>query len=240
MITGDDIKLYQRQIILEDIGLIGQQKIKECKIAVIGAGGLGCPVLIYLVSSGIGSIGIIDYDIVSIHNLHRQILYSREDINKNKAICASKKLKLFNPDAKIDTHNKRLTNKNAISLISQYDIIIDGSDNFETRYAVSDACAELNIPLVSGAIYKFEGQVSVFNYKSNYTYRDLFPNPPTNDDFNCSISGVIGSTCAVIAGFMLNEVFKIILDKGDVLSGKVLQINLLNMNFNIFKFNKNI
>lgn len=239
MLTGDDIKLYQRQIILDDIGLIGQQKIKETKIGIVGAGGLGCPVLIYLVSSGVGRIGIIDFDTVSLHNLHRQILYTKEDINKNKASCASQKLMQLNPDVKINVHNIRLTNNNAISLISQYDIIIDGSDNFETRYAVSDACAELNIPLISGAIYKFEGQVSVFNYKSNYTYRNLFPYPPDNDDFNCSFTGILGSTCAVIAGIMLNEVFKIILEKGDVLSGKVLQINLLNMSFNIFKFNNN-
>ncbi len=238
MINAAEISLYQRQIILEEIGIEGQLLFKKAKVCVVGAGGLGCPVLLYLAVSGIGTLGIIDFDIVNISNLHRQILFTRKDINKNKAEIAYRRLKLHNPDIQIHTHTLRLTTQNSIDILKNYDIIIDGSDNFETRYLVNDACIELNKPLISGAIYKFEGQVSVFNYKDNFSYRDLFPTPPDSDAFNCSVSGVLASTCMVIAGIMVNELFKVLLGKSEVLSGKILQINLLSMSFNTFKFNK--
>jgi len=238
LITAEEMMIYQRQMVLDEVGFAGQTKFKEAKIAVVGAGGLGCPVLIYLATSGIGNLGIIDFDSISQHNLHRQILFTREDINRNKAEVAFERLKIINPEININIYTERLNEKNAIRILTPYDIIIDGSDNFETRYTVSDACEALNKPLVSGSIYKFEGQISVFNYNGKYSYRDLFHNPPENDAFNCSITGVMGSTCSVIAGLMVNEVYKVILQTGDVLSGKILQINLLTMSFNIFSFNK--
>lgn len=236
--SNEEMRMYQRQLILEDIGILGQQKLKNAKIGVVGAGGLGCPLLLYLTTTGIGKIVIFDFDVVNESNLHRQILFTHEDIGKSKSETAALKLRKHNPNITIEYQNIRLDNTNSIKLLKEYDLIIDGSDNFETRYAIGDACKELNIPLVSGAIFKFEGQVSVFNFENEISYRDLYPVPPNNDDFNCEIAGVTSTTCAVIAGLMANEALKIILQKGNILSGKVLQIDLLNMSFNTFNIPK--
>jgi adenylyltransferase/sulfurtransferase len=236
--SNEEMRMYQRQLILEDIGITGQLKLKEAKIGVIGAGGLGCPLLLYLATTGVGKLVIFDFDVINESNLHRQILYTSEDIGKSKAETATLKLRKHNPYITLDYQNIRLDNTNSINLLKDYDLIIDGSDNFETRYAIGDACAQMCKPLVSGAIYKFEGQVAVFNYLNDISYRDLFPVPPANDDFNCEIAGVTPTICAVIAGLMANEVIKIILQKTNVLNGKVLQIDLLNMSFNTFNIPK--
>lgn len=205
----------------------------------IGAGGLGCPVLQYLAAAGTGEIGIIDHDVVDESNLHRQILYSNSDVGKKKASVAKAKLLALNPFVAVNDYPERLTVKNAPSLFSIYDLIIDGSDNFPTRYLVNDICMELKKPLVFGSIFKFEGQVSVFNYQDGPSYRDIFPDPPAEGEVpNCAEIGVIGVLPGIIGLYMVNEAIKIICGIGETLSGKLMSINALDNSINIFKVEK--
>jgi len=209
-------------------------------VLVIGAGGLGCPVLQYLVAAGVGEIGIADGDTVDISNLQRQVLYTEQEIGQQKVAVAAKKLSALNPHVKIKTFPLFIDDINALDLIRDYDIVVDGSDNFATRYLVNDACVMLNKPMVSGAIYKFEGQVSVFNYNNGPTYRCIFPEPPGADESpNCADIGVIASLPGIIGTIQANEVIKIITGIGEVLSGKLLVINTLNMDTHIFHFKLN-
>lgn len=236
--TDKELTRYNRHIILPEIGIEGQEKLKQAKVLVIGAGGLGCPVLQYLVAAGVGHIGIVDNDKVDESNLQRQILYSTEDIGKYKAEVAKEKLLKQNPFVNLTSHTCFLTSKNAIEIINQYNIIVDGSDNFPTRYLVNDACVILNKPLVFGSIFKFEGQVSVFNYKGGPTYRCLYPAPPAaNEVPNCSEIGVIGVLPGIIGTLQSNEVIKIITGIGEVLSGKLLTVDAPSMNIETFSFN---
>lgn len=220
---------YNRHIILSEIGQQGQDKISNAKVLVVGAGGLGCPILQYLTAAGIGTIGIIDFDVVDISNLQRQVLFGSSSLGQNKAEAAKQRLKDLNNTISIISYPKKLTYKNAITLFNQYDIIVDGTDNFETRYLVNDACIITNKPLVFGAIYKFEGQISVFNYKNGPSYRCLFPNPPNGTVPNCSEIGVLGVLPAIIGSMQANEILKIILGIGNVLSGKLLCYNALTL-----------
>jgi len=221
---------YNRHIILSEIGQKGQDKLSDAKVLVVGAGGLGCPILQYLTAAGIGTLGIIDFDVVDISNLQRQVLFGKSSLGKNKAIAAKQRLEDLNADIKIIAYPEKLTYQNAIELINQYDIIVDGCDNFETRYLVNDASIITNKPLVFGAIYKFEGQVSVFNYQNGPSYRCLFPNPPKKDNVpNCSEVGVLGVLPGIIGSMQANEVLKIILDIGNILSGKLLCYNALTL-----------
>ena len=231
---------YNRHIILSEIGQVGQDKISNTKILVIGAGGLGCPVLQYLTAAGVGTIGIIDFDVVELSNLQRQVLFGKSSLGKNKAVAAKARLKDLNDDISIIAYPEQLNYRNAIELFLQYDIIVDGSDNFETRYLVNDACIITNKPLVFGAIYKFEGQVSVFNYKNGPSYRCLFPNPPQKDAVpNCSEIGVLGVLPGIIGSMLANEVLKIILGIGNVLSGKLLCYNALTSQISTLKIKRN-
>jgi len=231
---------YNRHIILSEIGQEGQDKISNAKVLVIGAGGLGCPVLQYLTAAGIGTIGIIDFDVVEISNLQRQVLFGTSSLRKNKAIAAKNRLEDLNDSIKIIAYAEKLTHKNAINLFKQYDIIVDGSDNFETRYLVNDACILTNKPLVFGAIYKFEGQVSIFNYKNGPSYRCLFPKPPEKGNVpNCSEIGVLGILPGIIGTMQANEVLKIILGIGTTISGKLLFYNALTSQTSIIKVKKN-
>lgn len=231
---------YNRHIILSEIGQKGQDKISNAKVLVIGAGGLGCPVLQYLTAAGIGTIGIIDFDVVELSNLQRQILYGTSSLGKNKATVAKARLEDLNDSISIIAYPEQLTHRNAVKLFRQYDIIVDGSDNFETRYLVNDACIITNKPLVFGAIYKFEGQVSVFNYKNGPSYRCLFPNPPEKDTVpNCSEIGVLGVLPGIIGSMQSNEVLKIALGIGNILSGKLLCYNALTSKTSILTVNKN-
>ena len=203
---------YNRHIILSEIGQAGQDKLSNAKVLVIGAGGLGCPVLQYLAAAGIGTIGIVDFDIVDISNLQRQVLFGTSSLGKNKAEAAKQRLEDLNNEISIIAYPEKLTHKNAIDLFNQYDIIVDGTDNFETRYLVNDACIITNKPLVFGAIYKFEGQVSVFNYQNGPSYRCLFPSPPKEGTVpNCSEIGVLGVLPGIIGSMQANEVLKIII-----------------------------
>lgn len=231
------MKRYNRQIILPEIGITGQQKLGKASILVIGAGGLGCPLLMYLAGAGAGHIGLVDHDVVDESNLHRQVLYHQADIGKYKVDVAAARLALFNPDVRFSSYPIRLTSQNAAELLARYDLIIDGSDNFPTRYLVNDACVTLNKPLVFGSIFHFEGQVSVFNYRGGPDYRSIYPEPPLPEEVpNCAESGVVGPLPGIIGSLMANEAIKIICDFGEVLSGQLLIFNALNNTSRLFKF----
>lgn len=230
---------YNRHIILSEIGQAGQDKLFNAKVLVVGAGGLGCPILQYLAAAGIGTLGIIDFDVVDITNLQRQVLFGTSSLGQNKAEAAKRRLEDLNKDIQIIAYPKPLTYQNAIELFESYDIVVDGTDNFETRYLVNDACIITNKPLVFGAIYKFEGQVSVFNYKNGPSYRCVFPNPPQKDAVpNCSEIGVLGVLPGIIGSMQANEVLKIILGIGNVLSGKLLCYNALTSQTSLLKISK--
>jgi len=224
---------YARHYALSDFGFEGQQKLLQAKVLVVGAGGLGCPVLQYLVAAGIGTVGIVDHDHISLSNLQRQTLFSTEDIGKMKAEVASSKLQHLNPEIAIKTYQVELTLKNAWDIIEAYDIIVDCTDNFATRYLINDACVLLNKPLVFGAIYKYEGQVAVFNLnpirENRINYRHLFPNPPRPDEVqNCNEVGVLGVLPGMIGMMQANEVIKMMTGLGEILDGKLLTFNMLN------------
>lgn len=235
MIDQKSYERYHRQVILPEFGEEGQEKLLLAKVLVIGAGGLGCPALLYLAAAGVGTIGIVDDDVVALNNLHRQVLYSVNDIGLSKAKMAAHILQQLNPEIKIIPYNQRLATQNALTLIDDFDIIIDGTDNFSTRYMINDACVLLNKPLVYGAISQFEGQVSVFNHKplngSNETvnYRDLFPDPPKDGEvLNCAEAGVLGVLPGIIGTMMANETIKIITGLGEPLTNQLLTYNALN------------
>lgn len=239
MLKGEELKRYSRQIILPEIGITGQEKLKNAKVLMIGAGGLGCPVLQYLVAAGVGEIGIADDDIVDISNLHRQILYCVDDVGALKAVLAKEKLELLNPHTFITAYPVRFTPGNAEDICGAYDLVIDGSDNFGTRYLVNDTCVTLNKPLVFGSIFKFEGHVSVFNYHDGPDYRDVFPEAPPSDEVpNCAGIGVLGVLPGIIGTYMANEAIKIICGIGETLSGKLMTINALDNSTSIFKIGK--
>lgn len=233
-----DTNRYNRQIILAEIGVEGQQKILNARVLVIGAGGLGCPILQYLVAAGVGNIGIVDADVVSVSNLQRQILYTLLDVGKQKVVVAKAHLLAQNPSVKIDVYQVMLHSSNALELLKNYDFVIDGSDNFATRYLVNDACVILKKVFVSGSIFKFEGQISVFNFQNGPTYRCLYPEPPTAGSVpNCSEIGVIGALAGIIGTMQAAEAIKIITGAGEVLSGKLLLFDMLTMRSQIIKFN---
>lgn len=227
-LTAEEKHRYSRHLLLDKVGEDGQEKLKAAKVLVIGAGGLGCPILQYLTAAGVGIIGTIDFDKVDETNLQRQILFTVDDIGKNKAEIAANRLKQLNNFVQFNVYAEKLTNENAIDLFSEYDLIVDGSDNFSTRYLVNDACVQTSTPLVYGAIYKFEGQVAVFNYQNGPSYRCLFPEAPEEGAVpNCSEIGVIGVLPGLIGTKQANEAIKIILEIGEPLSGKLLVYDAL-------------
>ena len=229
---------YHRQIILPEFGEEGQQKLLKSKVLVVGAGGLGCPTLQYLTAAGIGAIGIVDDDVVALNNLHRQVLYSVDDIGLSKVERAADILHRLNPDIKIIAYNERLTTQNALQLFDGFDIIIDGTDNFSTRYMINDACVLLSKPLVYGAISQFEGQVSVFNNKSegDVNYRDIFPDPPKDGEvLNCAEAGVLGILPGIIGTMMASETIKLITGIGETLINQLLTYNALSNEVYVLK-----
>jgi adenylyltransferase/sulfurtransferase len=239
-LSKSEIKRYNRHIIMPEIGLEGQLKLKNAKVLIIGAGGLGCPVLQYLTAAGVGTIGICDFDFVDESNLQRQILFGTSDIGKSKAKIAKQKLHEQNPNIKFNVHDFKLDKNNALELFAGYDIIVDGSDNFPTRFLVNDACVITGKPLVFGAIYKFEGQVSVFNYRGGPTYRCLVPEQPDSSEMlSCSQIGVIGVLPGIIGAYQASEVIKIITGVGEVLNGKLLMIDTLGVSHSIIEFKRN-
>ncbi len=230
---------YNRHIILSEVGQTGQDKLSKAKVLVVGAGGLGCPVLQYLAAAGIGTLGIVDFDVVEESNLQRQILFGTSSLGTNKAIAAKKRLKDLNPTITIEAISERLTVKNVKAIFHKYDIIVDGTDNFATRYLINDFAIRCDKPIVYGAIFKFEGQVAVFNYNQGPSYRCLFPNAPeSTHSINCSEIGVLGVLPGIIGTMMANEVLKIILEFDNVLSGKLLCYSSKTAETTILKINK--
>jgi len=231
------MKRYSRQIILPEIGLIGQEKLAAAKVLVVGAGGLGCPVLQYLAAAGVGKIGIADGDVVSVSNLNRQVLYTNEDIGKAKVDCVKARLNAQNPEVEIAVYNTFLSEKNAREIIAQYDIVVDGTDQIPVRYLLNDVCVELGKPMVYGAIHKFEGQVSVFNFQGGPTYRDLFPEQPAAGSIpSCAENGVLGVLPGMIGLVQATEVLKIIVGFGEVFSGKLWLFNAKTMQSESIEF----
>lgn len=236
MISIDSFLRYNRQMMLPGIGEAGQEKIQQAKVLVIGAGGLGCPVLQYLAAAGIGTLGIVDFDIVELHNLHRQILYNDEQIGESKAVTAKKVLQKLNPGLNYNVYDQKLTSENAADLIRDFDMVVDGSDNFSTRYLVNDTCVLLNKPLVYGSILNFEGQMAVFNHKGSKNLRDLFPSPPDPKDVpNCSLNGVMGTLPGILGSMMAHETIKLITDlsvlHNELIVYDTLQWKFIKLNF---------
>lgn len=228
---------YNRHLILNDIGILGQEKIKKSRVLVVGAGGLGSPVLLYLAAAGMGCVGIMDDDIVSESNLQRQILYDTGCLGKSKVAIATTKLKQLNPFCQITPYPTRLSLENALETIANYDVVVDTTDNLYSRYVINDACVELGKPFVYGSICEFNGQLSVFNYKNGPTYRDLFEYPDDVKNFSQPL-GVIGALPGIIGSLQVNEVIKILLEKPGILSGKLLTIDILNNTYLTFSIPK--
>lgn len=218
---------YDRQTMLPEIGEEGQKKLKEAKVLIVGVGGLGSPIALYLAGAGVGCIGLVDDDRVSISNLQRQVLYSEKELDKPKATCAGKRLSDLNSDIRIRLYPTRLTTENAIDIIRPYDIVVDGCDNFATRYLMNDACLTLGKPYVYGAICGFEGQASVFNYGEHpKSYRDLYPDEDGMKQMPPPPKGVVGVTPAIVGSVEATEVLKIICGFGKVLAGELWTIDL--------------
>jgi molybdopterin/thiamine biosynthesis adenylyltransferase len=234
--SKEELVRYSRQLMLPEVGISGQEKLKNAKVLVVGAGGLGCPALQYLCAAGVGTIGIIDFDTIELHNLHRQILYTSDDVGKQKATVASEKIRTQNLNVTVEVYDLMLTEINASEIISKFDLVIDGSDNFETRYIVNDTCVKLDKPLVYGSILKTEGQVAVFNYKGSKNLRDLYPEAPNPEDVpGCSEVGVIGVVPGVIGIIMTSMALDIIL--GNFSAGNALHLfNLKDYSIRKLKF----
>ena len=239
--TKKQIDRYSRQIILKKIGVLGQKKLLKSNVLIVGAGGLGSPIAIYLAALGIGKIGIVDKDIVEISNLSRQIIFTTSDIKKNKSSVAINKLRKINPDLQLQSFNKNLTIQNINQVAKNFDIIVDGSDNFRTRFLINDYCLENKKILISGAISKFDGQVYTFNFskKKSPCLRCFIPIMPSNPDIdNCEYEGVLGTLGGIIGTIQANEVVKEILGIGKTLCGYILIIDGLKLTFRKVKLNK--
>ncbi len=243
--SKDEMALYNRHMIIPEFGMEGQKKLKAARVLIIGAGGLGSPVGLYLAAAGVGAIGVIDFDEVELSNLHRQVIFGVEDVGKLKVDAFKKRLHSLNPHINIITHNTRLTSDNALEIFKNYDVIADGTDNFPTRYLVNDACVITGIPNVFASISQFEGQVSVFNYtdKNGVTgpnYRDLFPTPPDPGLIpNCAEGGVLGVLPGIIGTLQANEVIKVITGIGEPLSGRFFVFDALAFETRVLKISKN-
>ncbi len=223
---------YDRQLVLPEIGEIGQRKLAESKVLIVGAGGLGSPIALYLTGAGVGTIGLVDNDLVSITNLQRQVLYSESELGKLKVECARKRLQALNGEINVNSYPMRLMEDNACELISKYDIVVDGCDNFTTRYLINDTCCQLGKVYVYGAICGFEGQVSVFNYSDKTNYRTLYPEQKERSELP-PFEGVVGVTPGVVGSVEANEVIKIICGFGEILAGKLWTIDLRTMQTNL-------
>ena len=224
---------YSRQIILKNIGTFGQKKILKAKVLIVGAGGLGCPIADLLTRSGVGEIGIIDYDKINLSNIHRQTLYSTKDVNKYKVDVVKKRLNLINKDVKINTYNKKANEKNLNNIIKKYDIIVDGSDNFKTKFLINKFSLKLRKILIVGAISKFDGHIFTFDFKSKKSpcLKCFYQTEPSDDILNCETEGILGSTANIVGAIQVNEIIKKILNIGNDLKSSILILDLLNLNF---------
>ncbi|KAB8320344.1 molybdopterin-synthase adenylyltransferase MoeB [Tolypothrix campylonemoides VB511288] len=239
-LTKDDYERYSRHLILPEVGLEGQKRLKAASVLCIGTGGLGSPLLLYLAAAGIGRIGIVDFDVVDTSNLQRQVIHGTSWVGKPKIESAKNRILEINPYCQVDLYETRLTSENALDIIRPYDIVVDGTDNFPTRYLVNDACVLLNKPNVYGSIFRFEGQATVFNYEDGPNYRDLYPEPPPPGMVpSCAEGGVLGILPGIIGVIQATETVKIILGKGETLSGRLLLYDALNMKFRELKLRPN-
>jgi adenylyltransferase/sulfurtransferase len=238
-LTAKQYERYQRHLTLPEIGLLGQQALFEARVLLIGAGGLGCPLAQYLAAAGVGTIGLVDFDLVDASNLHRQVLYGTADVGRSKTEVAAERINAMNPDVTVERHDVRLTSANALELLARYDVIVDGTDNFPTRYLTNDACVLLGKPNVHGAVFRFEGQATVFDARRGPCYRCLFPEPPPPGSVpSCAEGGVLGVLPGLVAMIQTTETVKIVAGIGDPLYGRILQYDALRMEFKEFRLKK--
>ena len=231
-LNKEEIERYSRHIILPEVGLEGQKKLKAASVICVGTGGLGSPLLLYLAAAGIGNIGIVDFDIVESSNLQRQIIHGASWVGKLKIESAKNRILEINPTCQVDLYKNRLSSENAIQILKPYDVVVDGTDNFPTRYLTNDACFLLNKPNIYGSIFRFEGQTTVFNYQGGPNYRDLFPEPPPPGMVpSCAEGGVLGVLPGIIGTIQATETIKVILGSNNTLSGRLLLYNAWDMTF---------
>ncbi|HYQ87524.1 MAG TPA: molybdopterin-synthase adenylyltransferase MoeB [Bacteroidota bacterium] len=239
-LSDKEMLRYSRHLIMPEIGIEGQQKLKAARVLIIGAGGLGSPLGLYLAAAGVGTIGVVDFDVVDATNLHRQVLFSERDIGRSKLESAKERLQGVNPHISIELHETRLTSENALEILRDYDIIADGTDNFPTRYLVNDACVLLGKPNVYASIFRFEGQLSVFDAKKGPCYRCLFPAPPPPGLVpSCAEAGVLGVLPGIIGSLQALEVIKLIVGKGEPLVGRLVLFDALKVSFRQLTLRKN-
>jgi molybdopterin/thiamine biosynthesis adenylyltransferase/rhodanese-related sulfurtransferase len=239
-LNQEEIRRYGRHLILPEVGIEGQRRLKGAKVLLIGAGGLGSPLSLYLAAAGVGQIGLVDFDIVDQSNLQRQIIYSTRDVGCPKLEAAKQRIAEINPNIQVDTYETRLNSGNALGIMQSYDVVVDGTDNFPTRYLVNDSCVLLGKPNVYGSIFRFEGQVSVFNHNSGPCYRCLYPEPPPQGLVpSCAEGGVLGILPGVVGTLQATETIKLILGKGDTLSGRLLLFDAMKMKFRELKLQRN-
>jgi adenylyltransferase/sulfurtransferase len=239
-LTTEDLSRYSRHLILPEVGMEGQQRLKAARVLCVGTGGLGSPLAFYLTAAGVGTLGLVDFDVVDASNLQRQIIHSTKDIGRKKLDSAEEKLKALNPAINIVKHETMLTSANAMEILKDYDIVADGTDNFPTRYLVNDACVLLGKPNVYGSIFRFEGQASVFATEQGPCYRCLYPEPPPPGLVpSCAEGGVLGILPGLVGVIQATEVIKLILGKGDSLIGRLLLVDALSMRFRELKLRKN-
>lgn len=238
-LSADELKRYARHLVLPEIGTDGQEKLMSANALIVGAGGLGSPAALYLAAAGVGRIGIVDFDVVDVTNLQRQILHSTSDVDRPKVESAEQRILSINPHIKVEPFETKLSSENALEILKEYDVVVDGTDNFPTRYLVNDACVFLKKPLVYGSIFRFEGQASVFDAQHGPCYRCLYPAPPPPELVqNCADAGVVGVLPGIIGSIQANEALKLILGIGKPLTGRLLMFDALAMEFRTMKFAK--
>jgi molybdopterin/thiamine biosynthesis adenylyltransferase/rhodanese-related sulfurtransferase len=239
-LSKDEILRYSRHLIMPEVGMEGQLKLKQAKVLLIGTGGLGAPLGLYLAAAGVGRLGLVDFDVVDFTNLQRQVTFGTTDVGRPKIEAAQERLANLNPAIRIDTHETRLTSENALDILRDYDIVVDGTDNFPTRYLVNDACVLLGKPNVYGSIFRFEGQATVFGYPGGPCYRCLYPEPPPPGLVpSCAEGGVLGVLPGIVGSIQAMETIKLILGRGDALVGRLLLFDALAMKFRELKLRRN-
>jgi adenylyltransferase/sulfurtransferase len=238
-LTVDEVRRYSRHLIIPDVGMTGQKRLKNAKVLCVGAGGLGSPALLYLAAAGVGTLGVVDFDVVDESNLQRQVIHGQSDVGRSKAESARDSIREINPYVTVNVHKERLDSDNAMQIFADYDLIVDGTDNFATRYLVNDACVLLGKPYVWGSIYRFDGQASVFWAEYGPCYRCLYPEPPPPGMVpSCAEGGVLGVLCASIGSIQVNEAIKVITGIGEPLAGRLMIYDALEMTYRSVKVRK--
>jgi molybdopterin/thiamine biosynthesis adenylyltransferase/rhodanese-related sulfurtransferase len=238
-LTADEVRRYSRHLIIPDVGMTGQKRLKNARVLCVGAGGLGSPALLYLAAAGIGTLGVIDFDVVDESNLQRQVIHGQSDIGRPKAESARDSIREINPHVRVQLHQEQLSSENAMQIFARYDLIVDGTDNFATRYLVNDACVLLGKPYVWGSIYRFDGQASVFWAEHGPCYRCLYPEPPPPGMVpSCAEGGVLGVLCASIGSIQVNEAIKVITGIGEPLVGRLMIYDALEMSYRTVRVRK--